>query len=737
MSTRKNKKTRVVLNICLLLIIFISTLFIPLQTLADTETPPSEASDKEVSTTPNPAGTVTPGKQKVTGKIISGEDSTPMQSLTAIATPDGTCYDTQTSNDIASTQSNSRGEFTINLKPNKEYILCVNKLLDEWYDPIIKAIPIYSTFNDYLGKEASLRGQSTVTIDNTGQIISGTTTVYVEVVVENLFTKAIVEAVGALMTIIKSAISYVSSGVNSVLILGNTVTDNKDLGQVWTTTRNLALMLLTLGLLIIAFANVLQIDLERYGVNRLIPKIIIAIIMTYFSYLIIRFLFEMVNAFQFQLSGTSAGTKDSLKNISQHYTISTIHSSVMKINPGEVFATLGDSFLTLLMAAVLFFAFIWLCLVLLVRIAVLWILVAVAPFAFMMMIMPFTESLYKAWWQKFWTWLFMGPAVLFLLWLSGAIIDSVSSVAPWIQLLLAATCIFLAATLPLSMGKDVYGAISGAWGKMKGGGKLVDKLTGKRISTAYGLRKGARESAIKLKSQKAQALRAQKSPIGRFVAGMNEDQAAAARVAVVGDIEKNLEANKTFDELQNIGEAGGLEGEAAQNILAANGKIDTSRARLVSLVTARATKDRSFGAKIADKQKDFYAGAANAVINAGTAGTPVGAEIINQANKHLEGNVGDFGKDSFEYMAQHRRDVLASTIRDEGALKKLEDTGKAKIMAALGRAEEIATTAGDADVIAAAHSHVPGSDGNKILNSAGRRNNDWTNNHGGPGNEIF
>jgi len=299
--------------------------------------------------------------------------------------------------------------------------------------------------------------------------------------------------------------------------------------------------------LIIAFANVLQIDIEKYGLNRMIPKLVIGIVMTYFSFVIARFILEIASAFQVRLLSSETIDMFNFGGIDVSGIIDKASADVAS----DVLRQAGTIILLILLLIALIIAMFYLCVVLIVRIIVIWFLVAIAPLAFAMNIMPFTENLYGQWWAKWWKWVFMGPAIAFMLWLTMVFLSGYAetitdigaggtSDQSWIFLLMAAAGIFIAAGIPMSMGGEIYSGIKGAWGSVRGVGKLGDRLTGKRVSTAWGLRKGTKESALKLKMQQQQAKLAQTGPLGRFAAGTTKKQAAMLEDSLVSATGKEM-----------------------------------------------------------------------------------------------------------------------------------------------------------------------------------------------------
>lgn len=480
---------------------------------------------------------------------------------------------------------------------------------------------------------------------------------------------------GAIQAIFQNMLGFISNSmkaignwINTIIVKGNSINDD-GLKEVWLQVRNLSLSLLTLGLLIIAFANILSIDIEKYGLARMVPKLVIGIVMTYFSFVIIQFLLELTSALQLGLLNGQSLDAGSIGGIADFYNGSA--------GVGTLLNTFGLALLLIIIGVIIVLAMLWLCIVLTVRIVVIWFLVAIAPLAFMMQIMPFTENLWGEWWKNFWKWAFMGPAVVFLLWLTqkflstgfGTNIENLAAnnVDSWLMLLMAAAGIFMAASIPMKMGGDVYKGIQDGWNKSK-------KVPGlKGVHDRYAMRQKSKEGARNLKLQQQQARLAQKAgPIGRWAAGVDQRTANAQRAALVGDLEKGL-AGKSTENIQKIAKGKGFEAEAAQNWLAKTGNLDTNDAAFVRQMTERAQEDTDFGNIINDKQKDFYTKAAMTIGAGGQNWRPQNATEAkikeNADNSIIKTKAEDYKVSHFQYMEKVRPDMLSSFARNADSIK--------------------------------------------------------------------
>ncbi len=353
--------------------------------------------------------------------------------------------------------------------------------------------------------------------------------------------------------------------------------DDTALRSIWVNIRNISLGLLTLGILIIAFANILNIQVEKYGLSRMLPKLIISVVMVYFSYFIALFILDLVEAFQsLMVNAMSDGVGLEAARVS----LDNIFGENIFESYGNLATFYWQSILLIILLIALVLLIVWVWLLMIVRRALLIILVAIVPLAFIMNIMPFTETYYKQWWAQFWKWAFIGPAIILMLFLgnqflavgwvgstfdgnttlteeqaqqeadlAGANVSSMLSdedhyTDSWIYLALYGIMLFLAATIPLKMGKEIYGAVGNV---TKKAGGYLGKKTG--ISGALTARKDWVDRRDKARGI---ALRNQVAKMGTL-----GELAAGSRTIFGGKDEKAVTAMregriKELSELHNI-----------------------------------------------------------------------------------------------------------------------------------------------------------------------------------------
>lgn len=401
--------------------------------------------------------------------------------------------------------SNADGRYSIALPCNLSYKLTVDHPVDGAIGAFLKELSeLYATvtIND------KITGSSQVTIN---EKCEAQPSKYVDIILSiktvGPIERAMTGAIALGMEFVNLALQITGNIVNDLLIRGNEIENTKGVDTIWTDTRNVALSLLTLVLLLVAFANILSINLEQFGLAKMIPKIIITIVLTYFSLIIASTLLDLASGLQSLLVTEMGGPPN----------ISGEAAGELKTGAADLASGFAEAIFIFLLGFFIFLAMVWLVVVLVVRNAMLLFLVAVSPIAFLCNILPFTEKYYKQWWASFWKWMFIGPAVLFMLWLADVFLGAykeakflgepgaqAATLEGWLWLITATVMIALAALLPLKMGGEIYGQIQ----------KVGNRVPGvKGIKDTYGAFKKGRGEYKALKTQqRAENIRAK---IGR------------------------------------------------------------------------------------------------------------------------------------------------------------------------------------------------------------------------------
>jgi len=194
----------------------------------------------------------------------------------------------------------------------------------------------------------------------------------------------------------------------------------------WVIVRDIANMFFIVILLVIAFATILRI--EGYQVKKLLPKLIIMAVLINFSKTIAGFIVDISQVIMLQfasaISPEGISAEGNFINIFQinEYTklkindLSLTNAEVSKYNGvwGLLFVVLSG-LIALLIAIVAVLSYV---MVLIMRVAMLWIYVILSPFAYLLAAIPAGQKYASQWWGEFTKYVITGPIAVFFLWLA-------------------------------------------------------------------------------------------------------------------------------------------------------------------------------------------------------------------------------------------------------------------------------------------------------------------------------
>lgn len=200
---------------------------------------------------------------------------------------------------------------------------------------------------------------------------------------------------------------------------------NADIVSVgWVLVRDVANMFYILVLLVIAFGTMLK--LEQYTWKKMLPRLLLTAILVNFSKTIIGVIIDFsqvvmltfVNGF----AATGAGNFISMFGLEKIYKIATTGIGQQGDGcPNLDNALLVSSILAVVVLGIAMIVVGVFVAILLFRIVAIWLLIVLAPLAWMMGTIPGRGQKYYAdWWNKFVNQVVVGPAVAFFLWLSLA-----------------------------------------------------------------------------------------------------------------------------------------------------------------------------------------------------------------------------------------------------------------------------------------------------------------------------
>ena len=189
----------------------------------------------------------------------------------------------------------------------------------------------------------------------------------------------------------------------------------------WKITQGLANLFFILILVFIGLSTILRIG--EYEAKKLLPRLIIVALLINFSPVLVGFVVDISNILtNVFLSSVSFGSIGGIWSIILGYFTETL-SLMVKIGP--LMDIIGSIIGTLILGVVitLFFGYAaWIyfmvVILLIARIIVLWILMILAPLAFLFYILPAGRKLAREWWQQLIQWSIIAIPIGFFLFLS-------------------------------------------------------------------------------------------------------------------------------------------------------------------------------------------------------------------------------------------------------------------------------------------------------------------------------
>ncbi len=193
----------------------------------------------------------------------------------------------------------------------------------------------------------------------------------------------------------------------------------------WQTVRTMTLGLFGVAILIIAFMNLMRLQIQVWGVNRMIPKLFLAIFLVIFS----KFLcISIVNAAT-ALANTflSSLTNPQGQAITQGSAFGPFNNlisggglSIFNSDGGKV--ALSTAFGVFFFSAITFFVLLILAAILYFRAVVIGLLIITSPLAFALTVLPWTQKYFQEWWKKFLSWTFFFPVCILILFIGFSMI---------------------------------------------------------------------------------------------------------------------------------------------------------------------------------------------------------------------------------------------------------------------------------------------------------------------------
>jgi len=241
--------------------------------------------------------------------------------------------------------------------------------------------------------------------------------------------------------------------------------------EVWGMLLTTANSLLILILVAIAFMEILRINANTYGIKKLIPTLLLAVIAANFSFLISRILVDASSVAMTFFTNTSA-----------------VDNSLGLEMPQFNFDGGFDAFLNSITILAIGIGALVLAFLFLFRNWVVYVLIMVSPLAFLAMILPQTKSLFNQWWSYMLRWTFMPVISIAILWL-GFQLGNISDNSFMMRILTLAT-IIMAIMAPFKVGGSLmnqFGNLTvkkaGKWAGSKVKSKWIDPMVEDKKTT--------------------------------------------------------------------------------------------------------------------------------------------------------------------------------------------------------------------------------------------------------------
>lgn len=327
-----------------------------------------------------------------------------------------------------------------------------------------------------------------------------------------------------------------------------------DLWKFFMTTVNSLIIVL---LIVVAFAEILRININTYGVKKILPTLVLAVIAANFSWIICRLIVDI--SYVARTMFTDNGML--FANVFQgaRWTDSEGWTTAIPRFISAIIRLIYD--VLVLVAIILLWLLFW------VRNWVIMTLAVLSPIAFMTMVLPQTKSLFTRWWSEMLRWSFIPVISYFFIWLGARFLQSLSS-DPLYAMLVAGVCLYGAIITPFKLGGVVMAPIGklANMGIKKGQQKWVDPAI-KEMKDAFmekylgtqdeeggfrgGWKKGGIGGAIKGAAgymvRRAERVKFRRSEQARAVEGKLDSAVRAAFGGKYGQFKGELEGwvNKT------------------------------------------------------------------------------------------------------------------------------------------------------------------------------------------------
>lgn len=235
----------------------------------------------------------------------------------------------------------------------------------------------------------------------------------------NLLLEWALSGVNSLMV---KLVSFSGSLIDRVLqqsFYDSLIRNNTSIYKGWTVVRDILNMFFMLLLLFSAFATIFQV--EKYHLRKMIIMLVVMALLVNFSFPIARFIIDFSNSAMYFLIELTFGNVQSDSGVIMRF--ANVGAVLGNINGGNNSPASTQLMLSIIFNFIIFITFISIGLNLLIRIIAFIILLILAPAGFAFNFFPDTKSLASDWWSALFKYAFMGPVMVFFIYLAVLIFD--------------------------------------------------------------------------------------------------------------------------------------------------------------------------------------------------------------------------------------------------------------------------------------------------------------------------
>ncbi len=370
----------------------------------------------------------------------------------------------------------------------------------------------------------------------------------------------------------------------------------------WKLTTSIASGFVGLLLLIAVFSNILHIDLENWGVRKLLPNIIVATVTASLSLFVIRFIVDVADVLTRGLDsmfaqatpghldlGHALGNSFGITQTFKYAEGCKSFTNTLALADANV-ASIGLGILSFLFMLVAFVLILLIAIQLVIRPAVIYVTTVAAPVVLIGGAFPWFKD-WRGKWQKYLTsWVFMAPAIMFVLELaslpgrigSGTPTTDLScyAISPDVNLVGAFAAAFLlwyAVRIPSIMGGNIQGSFNKytqAIPKWAGGNRMADvnkedrsftgrvkyftgraiNLAGSPYAAVHAIKKG-NEDAGKLFDKDFNRAVGRNKLYGSPIGGGDRVKATALKEIMKDDVSTMVDSNAVVAHMKKVGVA--------------------------------------------------------------------------------------------------------------------------------------------------------------------------------------